>query len=339
MRFTTRRLMIFVAVVALGLVVLRTAMWILNEIEEAVNEPFAAVGKTARSWDLGPTPFVIVDCFEGTIQVLPGTDGRVTAEVTSAALAEDHRSTAIEGLKTIEVDFQQHGDTLRVVARGASESMVRKDAGVTLHVPSNVRLDLRTGRGEIRVGRDYSGNNAIHDPIAAYSIRARNDSKYRLGYAEGNVIVETTAPRGPDGKVTPTRLQLDAPGQIEVIADRAAIEAYAWHGTPHPSWTHEAYEDGQEGIVRFEGTLAEGDQQLRAAHRVEVKLAGDPSIRIDAAADGSPTRPGSIAGDALDSAVRQSGDEARWSGRLGSGAGGTLSIRVDDGSISLNRKP
>ena len=341
MRFTTRWLMIVVAVVAVLLSGFKLLAWVLFVIREAIDEPFGAQSVVTRTWDLGPTPDVTVDCFEGMIQVFPSTDGRVSAKVTSFVLAEDFRSAAEAGLRSIDVQLDQRGDGLRIVARGASEPDIRKQAHVELHVPPNVRLDLRTGRGSIWVGWSWSvANNAIVAvPITTASVRARNDSPYRFLESQGDIRIATRAPRARDGTPTPTRLQLDAPGRIEVTADLATVEARAWHGTEPPDPTLppgavRASEDGQEGSIRFEGTFGEGAHSLHAAHRVEVHLAALAEVEVVAVA-----RNGAITSTHLPQHIQPLDGVARWTGAIGDHLGAKLRLRTDDGPILILSPP
>lgn len=301
-----------------------------------IEEPHGAQRITIRSWNLGPTPTVVVDCFEGDIEVIPGDDALVTAKVTSTAQAETVRSAASQGLASIQVSFAQQGDVLRVIARGASEPSVRKDVHVELSVPARIRLDLRTGRGGIYVGQvgwDRQGKNPLARPITAYSIRARNDSKCRLGPAEGNIFIAAAAPHGADDSIAATRLQLDACGRIDVVAEQAIVEAHAWHGSPAPELVS-TYEDGREGSISFDGTFARGTHTLRAAHGLELKMPATAAVEVDAEA----TR-GSITGNIVPDPVHPLGEKARWSGTQGLAPTANLRLRTDRGSIQLNKNP
>jgi hypothetical protein len=329
-------MMAAVAGVAVLLFLFQSIAWFVD----CLNEPFAAIRKTSKSWDLGPLPSITVDVFEGSILVLPSHDDKVHAETTAGVLAEDSRSAAHEALQTITIQTDQQGDTLRISARGAScphpgSSWVRKDVRVDLYVPPGVRLDLRTGRGDIQVGRSFDGSNPIHRPIATPSIRARNDSPYRVGYAEGNIIIETTPlPSSPDGSPT-TKLQLDATGQIEILAVNALVEARAWHGIIPQGWTLDQYEKKEcGGSIAFDGSLTIGEHSLRAAHQIEMKLPAETAYQIEAEAIG-----GAIQGDLLPKPVEARDGRATWKGSIGSMPRVNLRLRADEGPITLRTRP
>jgi hypothetical protein len=331
-RVTTRRLMLAVLIAALALAAYR-ALMALSELFH--DDPYHAIKTMSASWHAGPEPSVTADLFEGGIQVFPSADGTVKAEVTFVAVTKNSQADADGALETIDLMMDHRGDSVRIVARGASGAGIRKDANLVLYVPPGVRLDLRTGRGEIRVGRDYKGNAPIHRPVAAHSIRARNDSAYRLGYAQGSITVETLAPSLPAGAAPiPCRLQLDAPGHIEVIADSAVVEARAWHGKPPDSWGPGVYETEDEGAITFEGSLAGGEHTLRAAHRITMRLSAPTALRVDAEAIG-----GKITGDLLPEAIEQRDGRSKWISPVGTDAHSHLLLRTDDGSMVLDRKP
>ena len=146
-----------------------------------------------KSWDLGPSPSVTVDVFEGTIQVYPSPDHLVSAEITTVSQCKYSQSDSDVALG-IDLELNVRGDSIRISVKASSGTGFRKEADVDLYVPQGVHLDVRTGRGEIRVGRGYSGNVPVHQPIAASSV-APYDSRYRLGYGEGNIIIEAITPR------------------------------------------------------------------------------------------------------------------------------------------------
>jgi hypothetical protein len=331
-RLTLRHSMAFVALVALMLCAYRALPSLLEILDDG---PFNAIGRVKKSWDLGPSPSVTVDVFEGTIQVNPSPDHLVSAEITAVAQCKYSQSDSDVALGTIDLELNVRGDSIRISVKASSGAGFRKEADVDLYVPQGVHLDVRTGRGEIRVGRGYSGNGPVHQPIAASSVRARNDSRYRLGYAEGNIIIETIAPPAVGGAfANPTRLQLDAAGQVEILARSAIVEARAWHGLAPKGWTAVDYENEFEGRITFEGSLAKGDSLFRAAHAIAMKLSGDTALEVDAEAVN-----GAITGDLLPRPLEPLKDRTRWKGVIGSDRSVSLHLRTDDGPIRLNNLP
>jgi hypothetical protein len=325
--------MVAVAVSACLMGIYRVLPSFRDFVDFFTDDPFHAIRMVKKSWNAGPSPSITVDLFEGSIQVVPSKDGLITAEVTTSAVTKQTQSVADRAIDTIDLSFNHMGDSLRIKAGGASEPGIKKTADLKLYVPSGVDLDLRTGRGCIYVGRDYIKGVPVHVPIVARSIRARNDSDYMLGYAQGNIVVESLAPSPSGASPIPTRLQLDAPGQIEIIADLAVVDASARHGIPPSQWSPGAYEDEVEGSITFEGILATGAHSLRAAHRITMKLPESSSLLIDAeAVDGK------IAGNLLPGTIEPSGGKAIWKGSVGIEPRANLRVRTDDGPVELNTK-
>jgi hypothetical protein len=331
-RCTVRRMMAAVAVMGAILYAYRT---LPDFLEFFQDDPFHAFGSVKRVWTSGPAPSITVDLFEGSITIVPGPEGVITADIFTGASTKWSQAAADDAHEAISLGLHQQGDTLRITARGISRGGIRNSIGVTLSVPRRANLDLRTGGGNIRVGRDYLNGKWVPRPVSASSIRARNASDYMLGKSEGSIEVEALAPPRALGKPpTPTRLELDGPGRIEVIANLAVIQARAWHGDPPKEWAPGVYEGDDEGTISFEGTLAQGSHSLRAAHRITIKVPKACPLLVDAEAVG-----GDISGDLLPGRVGPMKGTARWAGPIGSGEGAPLRLRTDDGPIILLSNP
>jgi hypothetical protein len=151
-RFTIRRMMIAVAIMAVGLSVFPFLVDLLSD-----DGPFHALNRMVRSWDCGPASSVTVDVFEGSICVSPSTDGKVTAEIMSVSVTSRSQWSADRALGTIDVTTSQRGNSIEIVAKGASvepswRGYITNNVHVDLHVPDGVRLDLRVGKGQIDAG-------------------------------------------------------------------------------------------------------------------------------------------------------------------------------------------
>jgi len=330
-RFTVRRLMIAVAITGAILFCYRTANYIIlillnnDNVFHSVNTP------VHKSWDLGLSPSVAVDLFDGWITVVPSNDDKVTADIETGASTKSSQAAADKALKTIDLRFHRWKNTLKISLNGMSNLGLNYSNNIKIYVPNGVYLDLRTGRGNIYVGRDYRNGKWTHTPISASSIRAKNDSEYQLGNAQGSIVVEALAsPETPARSSSPTLIRLDAPGRIDIIADFAVVEANAWHGNPPKQWPQGIYESEDEGTIRFEGSLAKGIHLLRASHRINMRLRGASSLQIEAEAIA-----GQITGNILPGQVDPTEGTARWVGSLGAEGGGVLHLLTNDGPISL----
>ena len=153
-RLTIRRMMVAVAVIAMGL----SALPFLEELFSD-DGPFRAIRQGVNSWGCGPATSVTVEVFEGSIQVLPTTDARVTAEIMAVSVTSRSQRVADRALDTIAVTTSQRGDSIEIVARGAPSvtgpewrGYITNTARVVLRVPDGVRLDLCVGNGQIDAG-------------------------------------------------------------------------------------------------------------------------------------------------------------------------------------------
>lgn len=191
-QFTLRRMMLTVAIVALGLASLPVLVDLLSG-----DGPFHATSRVTRSWNRESPPSITVDDFEGSIDVLPSSDGQVSAEIMCVSVTSRSQWSADRALNTIDVTTSQRGNDIQIVAAGASvadflwRGYITNTAHVELRVPDGVRLSLRVGHGRIAVGEGFLAGKRVRRPVAASSIRARNESKTRGLFGEGDIIIDT----------------------------------------------------------------------------------------------------------------------------------------------------
>lgn len=325
-RFSLRRLMAAVALAALVLGLIR----VVPALPDLSGDgPYHSFRTVRHGWQVGPASTVAVDVFEGSIVVLPGEVGKVTAEMTLVAQSNWSLRDSEAGLQTMKLGLDQEDGVVRIAAMAGPGGGFRKECEVQLFVPPGVSLDLRTGRGSVHVGRDYKVSVPVHRPVAAASVRVRNDSKSRMGYSAGDITVETAPPPASSQLPARTRLDLDGCGRIEILATGAVVDARAWHGELPKGWTPADREDGLEGSIAFGGTLAPGDSSFRAFHDLDLDLTGGPLYEVDAeAANG-------VGGDLPPATTGAVKHPNRWAGRIGDGPGGRLRLRSDEGAVRL----
>src|SRR5262245_30275663 len=117
--------------------------WSLYSAEDVVAESFTTTS----------TPTVVVETFNGSIEVHTGVTGKVTSTVTkrgSGMTQED----ANDDLLNIDVQMIQAGDTVRVIAKRLAGHS-GGGANVDLFVPPGSVVDLHTNNGQV----------ATHGPI------------------------------------------------------------------------------------------------------------------------------------------------------------------------------
>jgi hypothetical protein len=154
LRFTIRQMMIAVAIIAMGL-----CTYPFFEGLFSGEGPFHAIRQSVKSWDCRPGTSVRLEVREGSIEVLPSADGRITAEVMTISITSRSQRVADRALETIEVITTQAGDSIEILAGGAASvpgpewlGYLTNLAHVVLHVPEGVRLDLSVSKGQINAG-------------------------------------------------------------------------------------------------------------------------------------------------------------------------------------------
>lgn len=105
----------------------------------------------AQSFGTSVSPRVVVETYNGHIEVTAGAEAKVLAEATKRS-AGFSQAEAKDDLKNVEVKMTQEGDTVRIVARrtGGPLFMGNSGASIELTVPAGASLDLHTSNGHIR---------------------------------------------------------------------------------------------------------------------------------------------------------------------------------------------
>jgi hypothetical protein len=202
-RFTVRRMMAAAAVVAMGLCVYPWVYFWLEEVS-SIDPPYHALSRKVTSWSCGPEPSVTVDIYEGSISVLPGTAGRITADILGVSVTKRSQAAADRALGSIDVATRPTSDGVEIVARGDASVPGRRnitnDVNVQLFVPAGARLDLRVGRGQIAVGSgSTSGGKPVHQPVDASAIRACVGSQESVHIGDGEVVIDLLKPSTSSG--------------------------------------------------------------------------------------------------------------------------------------------
>jgi DUF4097 and DUF4098 domain-containing protein YvlB len=182
----------FLAVVGTGLV-LRTA-------------GFAGVGhvpaeeEIARSFAVSGTPKLVVDAFNGPIQIDRGGSGKIDCTVVRRASGAD-QAEAKANLKNVSVAMSEDAGTVHVTVRRAGLAW---DAGasVRVHVPEGTTISLRNENGPINVrgiegpvdARATNGTIRIEDATGAVTLHTTNG---RIACDAADAVVSAGATNGP----------------------------------------------------------------------------------------------------------------------------------------------
>src|SRR5262249_37212728 len=104
------------------------------------------------SFEVKGAPHVVVETFNGAVEIVTTPESRVVAQVTKRASASNQEA-AKERLDEIEVTMSQGGDTVRIAASQTAQfwSAGRRSTATFVQVPADSALELRTSNGAIKV--------------------------------------------------------------------------------------------------------------------------------------------------------------------------------------------
>src|ERR1700732_1297605 len=127
----------------LAAVLLLPGCWVVN------FNPFTAEQEVSDTFKTKATPYIVVDTFNGAIDVTPGEKGIVEARVTKRA-GGSTQEEAEQDLEHIEVTMKQEGDKIEIKVGKTDQSMwSNRGASVDLQVPEGTVLDVRTTNGKV----------------------------------------------------------------------------------------------------------------------------------------------------------------------------------------------
>jgi RNA polymerase sigma factor (sigma-70 family) len=141
-----------------------------------------------RSFHAGKSPRLVLDSFNGGIDVVADGTGAVAARLTKQCQA-DTREQAEEGLKNIDVITTQEADAIRITARRLQQKDWLIQDGVTadLCVPAGAALDLHTCNGPVR-RTGGTGRVGIETSNGAIQVKDSN-GPLRMTTTNGPVVV------------------------------------------------------------------------------------------------------------------------------------------------------
>jgi hypothetical protein len=176
-----------------------------------------------KSWDVGPSPEVIVDLRGGPIYVIPSRDGRVAASVSIGTVRKTSQEDADRAVRDAPgVRMIQEGDRISVIELPGNHA----NCSLHLSVPEATRLDLHAGAGDICVGSNPIGGSPA--PVTLASLKARQDS---VGVLVARVIKPSSGPllldlEGTNLKLTVNGLPVDVGRPIR---DDGPGNGQRWH--------------------------------------------------------------------------------------------------------------
>jgi hypothetical protein len=143
----------------------------------------------SESFPVGAAPRVVVETFNGRIDVNAGTDGQVAVEATKRG-AGFTRAEAEDDLKNVLVTMTQEGDTLRIRAERTDAPFVTGNTGASfvVSVPTGAALELRTSNGQITTF-DVTGDVFAQTSNGEIDVRG-GAGRLDLGTSNGRIEIE-----------------------------------------------------------------------------------------------------------------------------------------------------
>jgi DUF4097 and DUF4098 domain-containing protein YvlB len=164
--------------------------------------PYTAEETVTQSFEVGEPPHVVVETFNGKIEVTTDSSNTVQASVTKRG-AGASQSAAQDDLKNVQVTMTEESGTIRIVARRTLQNSTWGNSGAwaTLKVPNGTSLELRSSNGSV----------TVTGPTGDVTVNTSN-GKIQIAGSQG-------------------RLQLDTSnGAIDVSATNALVTAHTSNG-------------------------------------------------------------------------------------------------------------
>lgn len=265
---------------------------------------FTADEVVSKSFNTDGAAHVIVETFNGGIDVITGSNPSVDVKVTKRG-GGNSQPEAQDDLKNVEVTMTNDGGVIRITARRTDRRVDIGNSGASaqLTVPNGAVLELRTSNGSI------ISSGPVGDVVADTS-----NGKIDVKGAAGQLNLSTS-----NGQITVNggsgKLDLETSnGGIDVTADNVLITART-----------------SNGQVRFTGSLATGTHELRTSNAgIVITLPSSAAFNVDAdTSNGKITSDFAVSGgDISDTYVH---------GSVSGGGQTTIGLHASNGNIEIRR--
>jgi RNA polymerase sigma factor (sigma-70 family) len=269
------------------------------------NKDITAKDVVTQSFKTKQAPRIVVELYNGAIEVDANAEGGVDARVTKEGRGQTEEA-AKEALKAVDLRMTQEGDTVRIRATRTDEKDTKHNSGVSavLKVPPGATLDLQTRNGAVVVN---GGTSPVQVATSNGSIQTKN-SKGTLDLSTSNGAITVTGATS-QVKVKTTN------GPVTIKSERSLVTAQT-----------------SNGAVHFQGALGAGVNSLRTSNgSITVSLPADTRFHLDA-----ETSHGRITSDFKGEKV--AGRKLRLSTTVGRDPAITLQLHTSNGGISIRRQ-
>ena len=265
---------------------------------------FTADETVSQSFTAAQTPHIVVQMFNGGIDVVTGSDNTIRVDVTKRG-GGNSQQAAQDDLKNVEVTMTQEGDTIRVVAQRTDRRVDIGNSGASarLRVPSGSTLDLRTSNSGITTSGP-TGDAKVDTSNGGIDVRGAL-GQLNLTTSNGGISVN-----GGSGY-----LQMETSnGSINITADNVTVNG-----------------DTSNGPINFTGSLAQGHSVMRTSNgSIVVTLPANATFAINA-----DTSNGKVSSDFPVTGADQGDTYLR--GTVGTDPGATLELHTSNGPIEIQQ--
>jgi RNA polymerase sigma factor (sigma-70 family) len=210
-----------------------------------------------QSFKVGKSPKVIVELYNGGIEIESTGEMSVEAQVTKQGQGKTDE-LAKQALKSVEVKMSQDGDTVRIQEIKKDDRASRDFAGsatAVVKVPAGATLQLNTMNGAVTINGG-TGEIKVHTTNGAIKASATKGA-LELRTSNGAISV-----KGATGPVDLKALN----GPIDLEGENVAVKAETVNGS-----------------LRFQGSLAMGEHTFRSINgEVAVTLPAGSAFRLEA---------------------------------------------------------
>lgn len=266
--------------------------------------PFTAEETVTQSFTADVTPRIVVEMFNGSVDVVTGNDDTVKIDVIKRGGGVS-QADAEDDLKNVEVTMTQDGDTIRVTAKRTDQRVDFGNSGASaqLRVPAGAILDLRSSNGPITT------SGPVGD-VTAQTSNGSIDVRGSLGQLDLNTGNGPITINGGSGLLDVETSN----GRIDITADNVVVIGRT-----------------SNGPLRFTGSLAQGRSEMRTSNgSIVVTLPADAQFVIDA-----DTSNAKISSDFAVTA--QDFSDTRLRGTVGNDPGTTLELQTSNGPIEIRQ--
>jgi RNA polymerase sigma factor (sigma-70 family) len=172
-----------------------------------IEERVKAEEVVAKSFRIRGATRLVVDTFNGPIQVTTGPAGAANVKVTKSVQALT-KEAAEEELKNVEVEMTQEASAIHIRAKAKPQNnQTNRSAAVELQVPPGSALELNTSNGKV----------SVQGPTGKVGVATSN----------GRIEVKDTKVEGGSGVFDLNTSN----GSIEVKATKATVAAHTSNGS------------------------------------------------------------------------------------------------------------